>query len=124
MSSRWHRRGSPTCPTAAGAGRLCAGEPHGGWILDGYSLIVDPNGTVLAGPLAREEGGVDFDGWTTGDGGVQVEWVMHRDLVYNFNVGGWVFCDAFSGLSPFSGSSSAWARLYGLVISLAADFTD
>jgi hypothetical protein len=71
-----------------------------------------------------EEGGVDFDGWMTGDGGVQVEWVMHRDLVYDFNVGGWVFCDAFSGLSPFSGSSSAWARLDGLVISLAADFTD
>jgi nitrilase len=31
-------------------------EPHGEWMLDGYSVIVDPNGTVLAGPLVREEG--------------------------------------------------------------------
>jgi predicted amidohydrolase len=31
-------------------------EPHGDWMLDGYSVIVDPNGTVLAGPLVREEG--------------------------------------------------------------------
>jgi len=31
-------------------------EPHGDWMLDGYSVIVDPNGSVLAGPLVREEG--------------------------------------------------------------------
>ena len=31
-------------------------EPHGDWMLDGYSVIVDPNGTVLAGPLVRDEG--------------------------------------------------------------------
>jgi nitrilase len=31
-------------------------EPHGDWMLDGYSVIVDPSGTVLAGPLVREEG--------------------------------------------------------------------
>jgi nitrilase len=31
-------------------------EPHGEWMLDGYSVIVDPSGTVLAGPLVREEG--------------------------------------------------------------------
>jgi nitrilase len=31
-------------------------EPHGDWMLDGYSAIVDPAGTVLAGPLVREEG--------------------------------------------------------------------
>ncbi|HSK97464.1 MAG TPA: carbon-nitrogen hydrolase family protein [Euzebyales bacterium] len=31
-------------------------EPHGEWMLDGYSVIVDPNGTVLAGPLVRGEG--------------------------------------------------------------------
>ena len=30
--------------------------PHGDWMLDGYSVIVDPAGTVLAGPLVREEG--------------------------------------------------------------------
>jgi hypothetical protein len=26
------------------------------WILDGYSVIVDPTGTVIAGPLIRERG--------------------------------------------------------------------
>jgi nitrilase len=31
-------------------------EPHGDWMLAGYSVIVDPAGTVLAGPLVREEG--------------------------------------------------------------------
>ena len=31
-------------------------EPHGDWMLDGYSVIVDPGGTVVAGPLVREEG--------------------------------------------------------------------
>ncbi|MFB9184292.1 carbon-nitrogen hydrolase family protein [Dactylosporangium sucinum] len=31
-------------------------ETRGDWMLDGYSVIVDPNGTVLAGPLVREEG--------------------------------------------------------------------
>jgi nitrilase len=31
-------------------------EPRGDWMLDGYSVIVDPSGTVLAGPLVREEG--------------------------------------------------------------------
>ena len=31
-------------------------EPHGDWMLDGYSVIVDPAGTVLAGPRVREEG--------------------------------------------------------------------
>ena len=31
-------------------------EPHGDWMLDGYSVIVDPAGTVLAGPLVRKEG--------------------------------------------------------------------
>jgi nitrilase len=31
-------------------------EPHGDWMLDGYSVIVDPGGTVLAGPLVRAEG--------------------------------------------------------------------
>jgi nitrilase len=31
-------------------------EPHGDWMLDGYSVIVAPDGTVLAGPLVREEG--------------------------------------------------------------------
>ena len=31
-------------------------EPHGDWMLDGYSVIVDPSGNVLAGPLVREEG--------------------------------------------------------------------
>ncbi|WP_327009970.1 carbon-nitrogen hydrolase family protein [Dactylosporangium sp. NBC_01737] len=37
--------------------RLWRGEePHGDWMLDGYSAIVDPAGTVLAGPLIREEG--------------------------------------------------------------------
>ena len=43
--------------TAARADRLWRGaEPHGDWMLDGYSVIVDPTGTVLAGPLVREEG--------------------------------------------------------------------
>jgi nitrilase len=38
-------------------GRLWRGvEPHGDWMLDGYSVIVDPTGTVLAGPLVRDEG--------------------------------------------------------------------
>ena len=32
------------------------GESRGEWMLDGYSVIVDPDGTVLAGPLVREEG--------------------------------------------------------------------
>jgi nitrilase len=31
-------------------------EPHGDWMLDGYSVIVAPNGTVLAEPFVREEG--------------------------------------------------------------------
>jgi nitrilase len=31
-------------------------EPRGDWMLSGYSVIVDPSGTVLAGPLVREEG--------------------------------------------------------------------
>jgi len=31
-------------------------DPHGDWMLDGYSVIVDPTGKVLAGPLVREEG--------------------------------------------------------------------
>jgi predicted amidohydrolase len=31
-------------------------DPHGDWMLDGYSVVVDPSGTVLAGPLVREEG--------------------------------------------------------------------
>ena len=31
-------------------------EPHDDWMLDGYSVIADPAGTVLAGPLVREEG--------------------------------------------------------------------
>jgi nitrilase len=31
-------------------------DPHGDWMLDGYSVIVDPGGKVLAGPLVREEG--------------------------------------------------------------------
>jgi nitrilase len=31
-------------------------DPHGDWMLDGYSVIVDPTGQVLAGPLVREEG--------------------------------------------------------------------
>jgi predicted amidohydrolase len=31
-------------------------EPHGDWMLDGYSVIIDHEGTVLAGPLVREEG--------------------------------------------------------------------
>jgi nitrilase len=31
-------------------------EPNGDWMLHGYSVIVDPSGTVLAGPLVREEG--------------------------------------------------------------------
>jgi hypothetical protein len=29
---------------------------RGDWMLDGYSAIVDPAGTVVAGPLVREEG--------------------------------------------------------------------
>jgi nitrilase len=37
--------------------RLWRGEePRGDWMLDGYSVIVDPAGAVLAGPLVREEG--------------------------------------------------------------------
>ena len=35
---------------------MAGAEPHGDWMLDGYSVIVDPTGTVLAGPLVREEG--------------------------------------------------------------------
>jgi nitrilase len=31
-------------------------EPHGDWMLSGYSVIVDPGTNVLAGPLVREEG--------------------------------------------------------------------
>jgi nitrilase len=31
-------------------------EAHDGWLLEGYSVIVDPAGTVLAGPLVRERG--------------------------------------------------------------------
>jgi nitrilase len=31
-------------------------EPRGDWMLDGYSVIVGPDSTVLAGPLVREEG--------------------------------------------------------------------
>jgi hypothetical protein len=41
-----------------------------------------------------------------------------------FNVGGWVFCDAYRGLAPFSGSSTSWVRLEGQVIARTADFTD
>jgi nitrilase len=33
-----------------------AAEEWGGWILEGYSVIVDPTGTVIAGPLVRERG--------------------------------------------------------------------
>jgi nitrilase len=31
-------------------------KSRGDWMLDGYSVIVGPNATVLAGPLVREEG--------------------------------------------------------------------
>jgi nitrilase len=34
-------------------------EPHGEWMLDGYSVIVDPSGAVLAGPRQGQ-------GWRTG----------------------------------------------------------
>ena len=33
-----------------------AAEEWGGWILEVYSVIVDPTGTVIAGPLVRERG--------------------------------------------------------------------
>jgi nitrilase len=33
-----------------------AAEKWDGWILDGYSVIVDPTGSVVAGPLVRERG--------------------------------------------------------------------
>ena len=33
-----------------------ADHPRGEWILEGYSVIVAPDTTVLAGPLVREEG--------------------------------------------------------------------
>ena len=33
-----------------------AQEQGDGWLLDGYSVIVDPTGQVLAGPLVRERG--------------------------------------------------------------------
>ena len=31
-------------------------ERHEGWLLDGYSVIVDPAGSVMAGPLVHERG--------------------------------------------------------------------
>jgi nitrilase len=36
--------------------RSAATEDWGGWILEGYSVIVGPAGDVLAGPLIRERG--------------------------------------------------------------------
>jgi len=36
--------------------RQDAQEQGDGWLLDGYSVIVDPTGQVLAGPLVRERG--------------------------------------------------------------------
>jgi nitrilase len=36
--------------------RDTATEKWDGWILDGYSVIVDPTGRVIAGPLVRERG--------------------------------------------------------------------
>ena len=70
-------------------------------------------GVLVSGAITALVSPTVLDGWTTGDGGTQVEWIMLPDLVNNLNVGGWVFCDAFSGLSPFSGFSTAWARLDG-----------
>jgi hypothetical protein len=65
---------------------------------------------------------VPLDGWSTGDGGVQVHWVMERDVPYELNVGAWVYCEAHGG--PAAVTSTASARLDGQVISLTADFTD
>jgi nitrilase len=36
--------------------RNFAQEESDGWLLDGYSVVVDPTGKVLAGPLVRERG--------------------------------------------------------------------
>ncbi|MBV9422001.1 MAG: carbon-nitrogen hydrolase family protein [Solirubrobacterales bacterium] len=45
--------------------REWADKVHGGWTLTGYSVIVDPFGKVLAGPLVNERGillaDLDFD---------------------------------------------------------------
>ena len=81
-------------------------------------------GVLVSGAITALVSPTVLDGWTTGDGGTQVEWIMLPDLVYNLNVGGWVFCDAFSGLSPFGGFSTAWARLDGQVTAPTADLTD
>jgi hypothetical protein len=70
-----------------------------------------------------ESDSVDPDGWTTGDGGIQVSWVMQPGRVYTINVGAWVFCEAHGGALPHH-SSTAWARLNAEVISITADFTD
>jgi AAA ATPase domain len=53
-----HRRG-PGGPVLRGPrprAPLAGAEPHGDWMLDGDSVVVDSTGTVLAGPLVREEG--------------------------------------------------------------------
>jgi nitrilase len=41
--------------------RHFAEENYDGWLLDGYSVIVDPAGEVLAGPLIRERGVLTAD---------------------------------------------------------------
>lgn len=65
---------------------------------------------------------VPFDGWSTGDGGVQVHWLMERDVPYELNVGASVYCESHGGPAAFE--STAFAALDGQVISLTADFTD
>jgi nitrilase len=45
---------SDALPDAGPLREFAAAED--GWLLDGYSVIVDPGGDVLAGPLVRERG--------------------------------------------------------------------
>jgi hypothetical protein len=71
-----------------------------------------------------EDGSDETGGFETGDGSVEVEWTMHPNLTYQFNVGAYAFCDAYRGLAPFSGFSTSWARLEAQVIALTADFTE
>ena len=51
-----------------------------------------------------EDGSDETGGLETGDGDVQVDWIMHPGLSFQFNVGAYAFCDAYRGLAPFSGS--------------------
>ena len=71
-----------------------------------------------------EDGSDETGGLETGDGDVQVDWIMHPGLSFQFNVGAYAFCDAYRGLAPFSGKSTSFVRIEARVILLTADFTE